>query len=93
MIDAQDLEIYNNPLLVSISFPALASMCCRLNLSGNALPTSEINLLLNKMLTVMPVTAGKYILLNLQTPSAPPSGQGIIDKQTLINAGNSVETD
>jgi hypothetical protein len=92
MIDAPDLEIYNNPLLASISFPALASMCCRLNLSRNALPTSEINLLLNKMLTVSPAT-GKQIVLNLQTPSAPPSGQGIIDKQTLINAGNYVETD
>jgi len=92
MIDASTLEIYNNPLLTSISFPALTSMGYMLNLSRNALPTSEINLLLNKILTVMPATS-KYIVLNSQTPSAPPSGQGIIDKQILINAGNSVETD
>jgi hypothetical protein len=31
--------------------------------------------------------------LNYQTLPSTPTGQGIIDKQTLINAGNSVRTD
>jgi hypothetical protein len=44
------------------------------------------------MLSVLPST-GKYIDLSGQTPPAPPSGQGLIDKQTLIAAGNVVFTD
>jgi hypothetical protein len=44
------------------------------------------------MLTVSPAVA-KNIQLGSQTPIAPPTGQGIIDKQTLINSGNTVYTD
>ena len=35
----------------------------------------------------------KNIELYGQTPPAPPTGQGIIDRQTLQNAGNTVYTD
>jgi hypothetical protein len=51
-----------------------------------------VNSLLNKFLTVLPVS-GKNISLSGQNPPAPPTGQGIIDKQTLINSGNFVTTD
>ena len=51
-----------------------------------------VNSILNKMLTVLPAS-GKNIRLDGQKPVAPPTGQGIIDKQTLISNGNNVQTD
>ena len=85
------IYIGSNPLLTSVSFSALTSSS-NLGLSNNALPTSKINSLLNKFLTVSP-TVQKYIDLSNQNPLAPPTGQGLIDKQTLINTGNNVITD
>ena len=86
-----DIFVQGNPLLNSVSFPALTNSSY-LYLSNNALPTSKINSLLNKFLTVSP-TVQKNIDLSNQNPLAPPTGQGLIDKQTLINTGNSVITD
>ncbi|CAN1562258.1 Fibrobacter succinogenes major paralogous domain [Flavobacteriaceae bacterium] len=59
---------------------------------GNALPSSVVNTLIHQMLSVTPLD-GKQIDLSGQNPPAPPTGQGIIDKQTLTNALNSVYTD
>ena len=59
---------------------------------NNALPSSVVNTLLHQMLSVTPVD-GKTIELWGQNPPAPPTGQGIIDKQTLIDALNDVWTD
>ena len=79
--------------MTSISIPALATNNDAIfNLSNNALTSSIINTVLHQMLTVSP-TVAKNIQLNGQNPPAPPTGQGIIDKQTLINAGNNVTTD
>lgn len=86
-----EFQLQDNLLLTSIGLPLLSN-CESLVLERNALPSSQINSILNKLLTVIPPT-GKYIQLSGQTPPAPPTGQGIIDKQTLINAGNSVYTD
>ena len=86
-----ELYIGENSLLTSIGIPQLTS-CNSIYFYGNKLPSSQINALLNKFLTVTPAT-GKQISLSGQSPPAPPTGQGIIDKQTLINAGNSVTTD
>ena len=85
------MNIVSNPLLTSISLPALTTGST-IYLNNNALTTTNINALLNKMLTVSP-TVAKNIQLGSQTPPAPPTGQGIIDKQTLINSGNTVYTD
>ena len=49
--------------------------------------SEQVNSLLNRFLTIMPVS-GKSI----RVFGAPPTGQGLIDKQTLINQGNIVET-
>ena len=49
--------------------------------------SEQVNSILNKFLTIMPVS-GKSIWVF----GAPPTGQGLIDKQTLINQGNTVET-
>jgi hypothetical protein len=78
--------------LTSIGIPSLQSTGRYFSLQNNALPSSQINTILNKMLTATP-TSGKNIQLNGQTPLAPPTGQGIIDKATLISTGNSVSTD
>jgi len=83
--------INDNTKLTSIGLPALLNSNS-LDLAGNAFSSSQINTILNKMLSIAPAT-GKYIYLNTQIPSAPPTGQGIIDKQTLIDTGNVVYTD
>jgi hypothetical protein len=85
------ISISNNLQLTSISFPVLES-CSNVFITENALTSTNINSLLNKFLTVSP-TVAKTIQLIGQTPPAPPTGQGLIDKQTLIDAGNSVLTD
>lgn len=87
-----EFVITKNTVLKSISLPILKISDSFIDFSLNALPSSQINALLNKLLTVAPAT-GKYINLYGQTPAAPPTGQGIINKQALINAGNSVQTD
>jgi hypothetical protein len=82
--------LISSPKLASIGLPLL-NYSESLGLGG-ALPSSQINAVLSKMLSVTPAT-GKIIYLKGQTPPAPPTGQGIIDKTTLINAGNEVSTD
>ena len=49
--------------------------------------TFQVNAILNQFLTINP-PSGKYIMIE----GAAPSGQGIIDKQTLISNGNTVDT-
>jgi uncharacterized protein (TIGR02145 family) len=87
-----EFSIDENATLTSLSFPILKSAGSYISFSSNSLPSSQINTILNKLLTVTPTT-GKYIYLSGQVPPAPPTGQGIINKQTLIDAGNQVSTD
>jgi hypothetical protein len=90
---ANELNIDYNPLLASVEIPSLVAVVgLDYSFAGNSLPSSQINKILNKFLTLDTVDR-KYISLSGQIPPAPPTGQGIIDKQTLINAGNSVSTD
>lgn len=79
------------PLITTISFPVLTK-CNEFDIYNNSLTTVTINSLLAKCVTLTPAT-GKIIQLQGQTPPAPPSGQGIIDKNTLISTGNTVVTD
>lgn len=58
---------------------------------GNSLPSSSINNLLAFFVSLNP-TSG-YISINNQNPAAPPTGQGITDKNTLTNNGVNVFTD
>ncbi|OMQ13231.1 hypothetical protein [[Flexibacter] sp. ATCC 35103] len=90
----KDIYFSNNPILSSIDLPSLSSTynsSPSLNFTRNALPSSQVNLILSKMLNVTFNSAG--INLQNQNPPAPPTGQGIIDKTTLINRGYSVTTD
>lgn len=88
------MNIQNNSSLNSINIASFQNFTGFKNVSfnNNALPSNQVNSLLNKMLTVTP-SNGKNIRLQNQTPTAPPTGQGIIDKSTLISQGNTVTTD
>lgn len=86
--------ISSNPNLSSINFDALETIDGNpsISLYFNKLPSSQINYLLNKFVTINPPLHGTYHF-SLQNPVAPPTGQGIIDKATLISRGNNVLTD
>jgi hypothetical protein len=88
---SNSFDLHNCAKLTSIGIPALQNGNS-FYFYNNALPSSQINAILNKILTITPAT-GKSIHLNNQTPPAPPTGQGITDKATLISNGNSVYTD
>jgi len=90
LASCSDISI-NSTSITSLSFPSLTNNS-NINLSGNALTSNSVNSILNKFLTVLPAS-GKNINLEGQTPPAPPTGQGLVDKQTLITAGNQVVTD
>ena len=59
---------------------------------SNILPSTQVNYLLNKFSSITPALSGKIINF-VQSVPAPPTGQGLIDKATLIAGGNSVTTD
>jgi hypothetical protein len=86
-----------NPTLTSITFPEAVDFTTEfsssnINLQNNALTSASVNDILQKMLTALPLS-NKSIILTNQTPPAPPTGQGLIDKQTLIDNNNTVNTD
>jgi hypothetical protein len=86
-----------NNAFSSNPFPNLTSITggsnANFNLSNNKLSVSAVNNILLKLVNISPTLTGKFINLNNQTPIAPPSGQGITDKATLITNGNTVTTD
>jgi hypothetical protein len=87
----ESLTISGNKSLSSIGIPSLVT-ANSINFENNSLTTIQVNSLLNKLLSINP-SSGKNINIEGQTPFAPPTGQGIMDKATLINTGNNVVTD
>ncbi len=87
------LYISSNPSLASINLSQLntSQIIQGLDLSNNALPSSEINEIL--ALLVANGVPGSCIFLHNQNPPAPPTGQGVIDLQTLQNAGACIIVD
>ena len=86
------LQINYNPNLTSISFPNFVAGTTKYsNLSNNKLSTSEVNAILAKYRATPPVVGGDLYLR--QNPAAPPTGQGITDKNYLISHGITVDTD
>lgn len=84
-----------NKILSSIDLPVLSTVYdgeASLNFNNNALSSSQVNVILSRILNISPVS-GKYIQLQGQNPPAPPTGQGIVSKTTLVNRGNDVRTD
>lgn len=95
-VNSMVIEINNK--LSSVSIPTLGSIEL-LVLAGNKLSTENINSILSKLVAITPPLTGKIISLRqgvqpcFSCQPAPPSGQGLIDKATLISNGNTVITD
>ena len=64
----------------------------RIYLPNNNLPSGEVNSALAQCV-VADTGGGGTLNLGGQTPAAPPTGQGITDKNTLVAAGWTVTTD
>lgn len=90
----KSLYLSENPFLEAVNLPAITSVKSQswFNLTKNKFSTSGINYLLSKFSAALPYT-NSSINLEMQNPPAPPSGQGIIDKNTIIAATNTVITD
>jgi hypothetical protein len=88
-----DFRCIANMNLTNINIPVLSTYTSSdFSATSCALPSSQINALLAKFVS-LGTTPLTNITLFGQTPPAPPTGQGIIDKATLIAAGKSVYTD
>jgi len=83
--DPSCTDCISNP---TINFPNL-NYCETIALRDLQLDTNKINAILHHFLNVTPVSS-KNIILDWN--NAAPSGQGLIDKQILINQGNNVLT-
>jgi hypothetical protein len=88
-------DISSNSSLTSIVFPVLTIIndFNTWRMINNKLSTNTVNHLLSVLVNLSPSFSSKIIELGNQTPPASPSGQGIIDKQTLILRPNTVFTD
>ena len=84
-IDRKSLREYKNKL--NINIPNL-NYCENFTIGTSGIESNKINTFLNKFLTVLPLS-GKNIDFSEETA---PTGQGLIDKQALINQGNTVLT-
>ena len=88
------LNLWSNKLNNIIWSPLINSLG-GIEVYGNELPSSEINEIL--ALLVAAGQSGSNLNSNYwiygQTPPAPPTGQGISDKATIIGWGTSVNTD
>lgn len=88
------INVSDNPQLSTFSVPNLVSLTeSSVYINRNKLPSTQINSLLNKFVNMNPVLTKTTIDLSGQSPSAPPTGQGLTDKATLISRGNQVRTD
>lgn len=93
LVVCRNLYITSNPNLTTLNIPSIDFSECvgTIRLKNNAFGSSTINDLLSRLLAAN--VTGLNIQLENQNPPAPPTGQGLIDKQTLINNGNTVTTD
>lgn len=87
LTSCKEIDIRDNEL-PSLNFNVPIINYCKIYTSSIQLTSSGVNSVLNKFLNIQP-TSGKNIWLQNEVA---PSGQGIIDKQTLINQGNYVLT-
>jgi hypothetical protein len=90
----EETVITDCPSLTTIGFNLLEKLSNpKIDFRNNKLSSTTIDYLLNKFVTITPAITGKNIKLNEQNPIAPPTEQGLLDKQTLIDGGNIVITD
>jgi len=91
------VEVVENDNLNEFKFDVLSKFeGSTMRLDNNKLSSTVINSLLSKFVSIFPQTSAtvsqKQIQLR-QKVAAKPTGQGLTDKQTLINRGHSVSTD
>lgn len=80
----------SNNHINTISLPSFVNVNgSYIDLSHNLLNNENVNYMLSKFVNINSSTTYTLDLRN----NAQPTGQGIIDKQTIINAGNTVFTD
>lgn len=85
--------IYYNTNLSSVNLNSLTNFTgAGFGFNGNKLPSSQVNTLLNKFVSITPAIVNKTFDFRQSIP-APPTGQGISDKVTLIARPNTVDTD
>jgi len=79
--------------LTSVSLPVLSTFLNGgFSVNQCSLPSSEVNYLLNRFVSLVPNIQWRIFDFRQVVP-APPTGQGIIDKATLISRNNTVTTD
>ena len=86
------IDISGNSVLTNVNIPLINSFSF-LSLHANALDSNFVNGFLNQLINTTPTITNTNVDLSNQTPTAPPTGQGIIDKQTLIDNGSTIYTD
>lgn len=86
--------ITGNTNLTSVSINALVTInnLDLISFAGCKLPSSQINSLLNKFVSITPPLSNRTFDFRQSIP-ASPTGQGISDKATLIARPNTVYTD
>jgi hypothetical protein len=91
---AGEFQISDNKNLSSLALSGLASISDggEINLSQCGFTSAGVNSLLARLVNALPFT-GRNINLTTFSSTAPPTGQGITDKNTLISNGNIVTTD
>lgn len=83
-------KVNQSPNVTSVRFDNLIQFLpAELDLTWCKLPSTEINYILAKFVSISPAITGKRLSL-AQLVSAPPTGQGIIDRATLVANGNTV---
>ncbi|MEC4050051.1 hypothetical protein OX284_011470 [Flavobacterium sp. SUN046] len=80
---------YDTGANVVVTFPHL-KYCEYFRLNYAVRDSNVTNMLLHQFLTVLPASGKSFGVVG---GNAPPTGQGIIDKQTLIAQGNYIGTD
>ena len=85
-------NVNSNPNLTAMQMDNLTSFTASgIDFEQNKFPTPVINYLLAKFVSVSPPIINRSFYLN-QVISAPPTGQGLVDKATLQANGNTVYT-
>lgn len=96
------LDISHNNLLDYVSCVGLASLTVSSSYTSlsngiyvtyGTLTSTNINSILSALVATGLSSSNRKFNCNNQTPSAPPTGQGLTDKQTLIDRGWTITTD
>lgn len=85
----------NNPELSEVNFPPFEGFgdSSQFDISRCNLSSATVNALLANFAQINPPITGRTINLSGMTPAAPPTGEGITNKDILIANGNTVITD